>query len=189
MLKLGQTLDGPGPKDAAHIAVVPVLLGEDMKAGDHARVVCGKAYRADHLAIGIIDPYLEQYHLWEGTWVYMFLYPNSITGVLHNWLLPEFDDNSEIKEIPRLNAMSVEWLENFAHRYNTSYDAVVVKCQEALSFGTTYKGHDDKQYSWVTFYGTDIHEVPKGFWTHFRKATGWKVLKKDTDRVTFTCSC
>lgn len=181
MLKIGKVLEGPGPKDAIHVAVVPVLLAEDMHPGDWVRVVGGKAYKADEKAIGVIDPFLDEYLLFEDTWVYMLLIPNTITNLSHEWTLEEFDSNSAFEEIPRLDEDSVDWLEDFAHMHNTSYDALVVKCLEALA--------SDNEFPYITFYGRDIHEIPDGFWDHFRKATGLTVLESAAEKVDFTCSC
>lgn len=189
MAKIGQMLDGPGPKDAIHIAIVPVCLGEDMEPGQHIRVVGGKAYRADGCAIGMVDPFLESMYLPEDSWVNMFLFPETITDLRHEWSLASYDDNKELVPLPRLDAESVEWIENFAHMHNTSYEGVIVRCQEALSFQRTYQGHDGRQISWVTFYGRDIHSTPEGFWEHYERATGWLTLPEQTERVTFTCSC
>lgn len=179
--KIGHMLEGPGDKDAIHIAVVPVQLGEDMEAGAAVNVVNGKAYRAYATAIGILDPFLNNSMLFEDSWVYMFLYPNTITDLRHEWTLSSYDNNSTQVEMPRLDPEAVEWLENFAHSHGTSYDALLVRCKEAIE--------DDDSSPYITFYGTDIHEVPHGFWNNFRKATGWEADPMKLLKITFSCSC
>ena len=182
--KIGEVLSGPGDKDAIHIAVVPVLLGEDFDggvAGHPVRIVGGKAYRANYGAIGILDPYLTNYFLGEGSWVYMFLNPGSITDLRHEWTLAAFDDNKDPNPIPRLNEESVNWLTNFADDLGASYDWLVIQCKDALESG--------EEEPYITF-GHDIHEYSTAeFWNHFKKATGWKVDIRKAKKIYFSCSC
>lgn len=88
---VGQLCDGDARRDAIHIAVAPVVAltvlmkGECVKLNDK-----GEAMHAHpDEAIGIVDPF---YHniIKPGQTFWMFLKPNTITGLRHVWTHPAF---------------------------------------------------------------------------------------------------
>lgn len=91
-VKLGEILHGQNFRDAIHIAVAPVIAGEEMNPGDHIEFYGGKAYRSYSDTIGIVDPFLKG-AVNRGESFYMFLYPNTITSLRHEWTHPAFVEN------------------------------------------------------------------------------------------------
>ena len=92
--KLGQLIeDGDRRRDAIHIAVAPVTAMEDLNPGQSV----GFIYEEDkeHVkgaslsAIGIVDPFLT-FGPRKGERFWLFLYPNTITGLRHVWTHPAF---------------------------------------------------------------------------------------------------
>lgn len=102
--------DNERRRDAVHVAVAPVTASESLEpgqpiglqtSGDTEHVSSG----ASEL-IGIVDPFLcETVEPGERFW--MFLYPNSITGMRHAWRHPAFGQAARIKR-PGLKEISDE---------------------------------------------------------------------------------
>lgn len=86
-LNLGQIIIGPKERDATHIAVLPVVAAENLKAGVHVGLSRkGEACQsAEH--VGIVDPFLKTKVL-QGDKFWLFMYPNTITGLRHEWSHP-----------------------------------------------------------------------------------------------------
>jgi hypothetical protein len=89
--QLGKLLTEDQPRDAVHIAVAPVIAGESLKPGQRIGFI-GDAYTVgtDANLIGIVDPYLDRL-VSKGQRFYMFLFPNTITSLHHNWTHPAFE--------------------------------------------------------------------------------------------------
>ncbi len=92
---IGELCGEDARRDAIHFAVAPVESAErEIWAGAHVRLDReGKARECTiedrHLAIGIVDPFLTKPIL-KGQKFWLFLYPNTITGLRHIWTHPAF---------------------------------------------------------------------------------------------------
>jgi hypothetical protein len=96
---IGELCDpGDNRRDAIHVAVVPVKVWHDMEPGDHVMLdeTCRPSdpevygcLMNDPKAIGIIDPFLKK-PVKAGERCWLFLYPNTITGLRHVWTHPAF---------------------------------------------------------------------------------------------------
>lgn len=88
MSELGKLIDGTQKKDAIHVAIYPVLATEDLLQGQAIKMVYGGTYQVkaadDDKGIGIVDPFLSD-PVRQGQWFYMVLYPNTVTGLRHDW--------------------------------------------------------------------------------------------------------
>ncbi|MGF1581553.1 MAG: hypothetical protein ACFCD0_19675 [Gemmataceae bacterium] len=91
--QLGQLIqDGDRRRDAIHIAVAPVTAADRLAPGEHVGLLeegnielvgfCDET-------IGIVDPFLTQ-DVEPGQRFWLFLYPNTITGLRHVWTHPTF---------------------------------------------------------------------------------------------------
>lgn len=83
-------------RDAIHVAVIPAISGDNLNAGDEVKINDdGLAYNvADGRGVGIVDPFLlKPVILGQRFW--LFLMPNSITGMRHHWEHPMFPDGHE----------------------------------------------------------------------------------------------
>ena len=84
--------NGERRRDAVHVATAPVTAAEDLSPGQHVGFI-----REDNLEwvgtstnpIGIVDPFLVD-SVREGERFWLWLYPNTITGLRHAWTHPAF---------------------------------------------------------------------------------------------------
>ncbi len=90
---LGQLIeDGDRRRDAIHIAVIPVKATVTLKPGQHVGLIDDgnqELVAPCESNIGIVDPFLSkdvepQQRFW------LFLYPNTVTGMRHVWTHPSF---------------------------------------------------------------------------------------------------
>lgn len=98
---LGTILNEDPGRDAVHVAVMPVVAIEDLQPGQHigpdgspapANVVVGVSSKAI-IKTGIVDPFLKQ-TVRKGERFFMFMYPQTITSLRHEWTHPLFKDAS-----------------------------------------------------------------------------------------------
>lgn len=96
---LGELAKDDAVRDAVHVAIMPVQAVEDLLPGHSVTMSkTGLAYKVSHgEGAGIVDPFLSGcVHC--GEWFYLCLYPNTVTGMVHHWAHPDFDN--ETPEIP-----------------------------------------------------------------------------------------
>lgn len=183
-IKLGVIVDETAQRDAIHIAVAPVVASQILAAGDHIGLLPGSADEAAGAAptitpIGIVDPFLRE-HVQVGQRFYMWLYPQTVTGMRHHWAHPAFDAGAALPVPIDPKAYSERWLRDFAERIDLSYNAVIMACQTRLD-------NDD----YYIFHGHDTpdccYEDRKEMWKHFEIVTGRKV--DDHETTVFSCLC
>lgn len=98
---IGQLVDEHGKRDAIHIAVIPVIAGQELRPGEHVGILydqtIGNGNNRGIKLIGIVDPFLtKQVYQFDKVW--LFLYPGSITSLRHVWTHPAFQ--VKIPEVP-----------------------------------------------------------------------------------------
>lgn len=178
--KIGTVLapDDTG-RDAIHIAVVPVVADMDLRPGQHIGLQSdGTAVVASTdfgvAAIGIVDPYLRRV-VTKGQRVFLFLYPNTITSLRHEWTHPAFGAVAGASELPA----SEVWLRGFAEDVGVSYRRLMEGAEDHLSGG----------YDICLSYDTPdrVYDDRRAFWMHYAAVTG--KAPKDPDAVFFRCSC
>jgi hypothetical protein len=174
------------PRDAIHIAVVAVTAGGYLTPGerigfsDKANLIVNSAPQT---AIGIVDPYLKE-AVWEGKKFYMFLLPNTITSLNHNWTHPAFQDVTPAAAAEAVENMrgflfgSRKFMEDFASKIGVTYDELMAATNDYVNTGA-YWSDGDK------FMNT---RLPDDFWKHYEIITRSKVEAEDQDNF-FSCSC
>lgn len=177
-LKLGQLIDTPQNRDAIHIAVAPVTAKEVLHAGQHVGLEKGNSLIADSrsVAVGIVDPFLKD-RIHSGDRFWLFLYPQTVTGMRHEWNHPAFAVNPApvalIAAIVPITSPSERWLRDYAERVDQSYETIMqyaaADAGDYICEGGRYEG----EY------------VPKEFWEHYKNVTG----KDGRGESFFTCSC
>jgi len=122
--KLGQLIETNEHRDAIHIAVLPVTISDEepldpgtpvsFKITGNSEIVCKAAW---HRAIGIIDPFLKR-KVRIGEMCWMFMMPNTITSLRHEWEHPQVDgvDRKGIAEF---------WLRDFCAENGLDYDYIL----------------------------------------------------------------
>lgn len=185
---IGRKLTGAEQRDAIHIAIMPVVCGEDyMRAGEEVGLVYGTTNTVKHKesiygieTIGVIDPFLrgdmDSLMLKKGDVVWCFLKPGTITGLRHEWTHPGIDNQRPPKN------ESEKWLRAFSDKWNFNYDEMISGAQE------------DEGY--VVAHGRDLHsrtELDDGdealFWEHIGILTGHHYDSEHREKFGWSCSC
>lgn len=165
-------------RDAIHIAVAPVTAAEELRPGQHVGFVqqgdTNLVGPNSHTLIGIVDPYLDEI-VHPGAACWLFLYPQTITSLRHNWTHPAFEESK-----PDIS-ISERWLRDFADEVDAGYD-------EMMFVASTHCNGNDRWPEYLINGGKwEGTSTPDEFWTHFAAVTG----KTPSDGPTgiFSCSC
>ncbi len=189
-LNLGSLITTPQKRDAIHVAITPVIVndGETMYPGQHVGLVknsvthvTGKGNSNKHL--GVIDPYLK-HPLFGDQTCWLFLYPQTVTGLRHDWTHPAFPatvENQPVPVVPPTPPVGTEskvYIQSFADEVGISYEEMMEAAHDYLANGEyLVQGH--------RFMSQD---VPDAFWDHYEVVTSSKVTK-DQRGTFFSCSC
>lgn len=177
---LGQILGPEAKRDAVHIAVAPVVAAEKLWPGQAigpAEGDTGKAARS-MTPLGIVDPFLRV-PVEKGERCWMFLFPNTITGLRHEWTHPGFEPSVSDKPA------STQWLQAFAARWRFDYE-------ELIKVATAAPGRDG---GYIVAHGRDLHSAGELgedrdlFWRHIEVLTGRQYDEAHRGGVVWTCSC
>lgn len=169
-IKLGQIITEKQEKDAIHIAVAPIEAGESLKPGDHIGIIDNKA-RKSGKKIGIVDPFLKT-DVEPGQSFWIFLYPNTVTSLRHDWEHPDFKVKSQ-EELDR--ETSIIYINNIAARLGLAYDSLIEMATDNVKHGKSFPDNTEEYKS------VDWSE----FWGHFEKVTGVSGYADSP----FYCSC
>lgn len=180
--KLGSLITDEQHRDAVHIAVAPVTAGMEMYPGEHIGFN-GDAFvvRTDAKHIGIVDPFLRG-PVSKGDQFYMFLYPNTITSLRHDWTHPDFQKEDELASMePTFHKLKgfpneEKWIAAFAEKIGTTYHELMDAAYAYQTSGEYFCQGGD----------FDGHYIPEEFWEKY------ETIKRETvsDRGSFlTCSC
>lgn len=179
---LGKLIEAGQQRDAIHIAVAPVIAEHVLAPGVHVGfavegntelVGCGAKVK-----LGVVDPFLKEVVL-KGQRFWMFLYPQTITSLRHDWTHPAFSAPAESNRFSRLE--SEAWLRNYAIKQNC-YD------DPGEAFRRLIDGLETGE---LHFRGSDLHglyelEDADELKYHAEKYLGIKI---NWPEFTFSCSC
>ena len=183
--KLGNVREGDdGFRDAVHIAVAPVFASEDLEPGDRIGFT-GEAYQVGKNApiIGIVDPFIRITVL-EGEKFYMFLMPNTITSLRHDWTHPAFAEEDELAEAQKTfhkiqgTPESEKWVKDYAEGIDTTYQELMDAAKNYIDYGEYFTEGGKFEGVWL----------PDEFWVHYEKITRKKVDEENKHSF-FSCSC
>ena len=167
-LKLGQLITDKQQRDAIHVAVAPVVAGMTLMPGEHIQFSDDGTVVVGSDPIGIVDPYLTT-PVNKGETFWLFLYPQTVTSLRHDWTHPAFSTSEPTSKSER-------WIANFANDCGLSYQVLMegaadyVKRGDHLCLGGLLEGR----------------YVPDEFWDHYEAVT--KTVVKDKSNF-FSCSC
>lgn len=182
--KLGQIITTPESRDAIHVAVMPVVSaeGETLLPGQHIGFaergwrVTGNPQEPYKL-LGIVDPFLAA-PVQPGTRFWMLLYPQTITGLRHDWSHPAISQDGF-----GVGSYSEKWLRDFAAEVDADYSEMMAvaatHCEGAKNRWPDYLIEGGK---W------EGQNTPAEFWTHYAIVTGKKPADDETPGI-FSCSC
>lgn len=169
---LGKLVEGNPGRDAIHVAVIPMVAGEDLLVAQPVKLIQSKAF--DHGiegAIGIVDPFLKK-TVKTGQKFWLCLYPKTVTSLRHEWVHPAFDAKPE-------TSADMQWLMDFAEQLGIDYDDLMDGANEWIISRNYLCEHGSE--NWRSMYSDE-------FWDHYAAATGVKVGDGDRQNF-FTCSC
>lgn len=104
---LGKIITGEAQRDAIHVAIAPMVATERVHPGQRVNANGG----ASQPHVGIVDPFLDRAAM-AGDRFWLFLFPNTVTSLRHQWTHPAFDNERTEAE---------RWLRAYAAKLN-SYD-------------------------------------------------------------------
>lgn len=189
-LKLGAKIVGTAQRDAIHIAVLPCVLGEDyLSPGEPVRFLAGStdtiiSARYGAAGFGIVDPFLTDYGLKKGDKVWVYLTPNTVTGLRHHWEHPAIDN------LRKMSDSELE-LRQWCDRLSFDFDNVV-------DAGKELKKTDKDASEWgpyITRQGRDLHsaselgEEEAEFWKLLEAYLKLKFTADEKEKVGWSCSC
>ncbi len=197
--KLGHVHDTPQGRDAVHVAIAPAVAAQILAPGDHVGLVPGSSEEVMQpndtvQAIGIVDPFIRQRFVNVGDRFFVFLYPQTITGLRHVWTHPAFPD-AIAQPVAATRAASELWLRQFcANNSCPDYEVLIAGASgQKLPKPSWAEDEDDNYYhcrlddEYLHFGGTDAHgEIPDELWGHVENVTGRQLSIRPKY---FSCSC
>jgi hypothetical protein len=122
-------------------------------------------------AVGIVDPFLRT-RVEKGASFWMFLKPNTITSLRHDWTHPVFDGNKK--------GIAEWWMRDFMEKQN--FDFTLDDLLAQAKKGEVYSGND------LNYEELDEAGMQK-FWDNYEILTGHKVPVEDRTQNIFRCAC
>jgi len=91
-LPIGKLVHEEGGRDAVHVAIAPTSAPCELRPGQHVDSL-GNPEGPGIKPVGIVDPFLRE-PVQTGQRFWLFLYPNSVTSLRHEWTHPAFPTTS-----------------------------------------------------------------------------------------------
>lgn len=186
---IGKILTDEPQRDAIHMAIAPVVAACNLEPGEHVGV--NDKGEADPSAehIGIVDPFLRApVKQRERCW--LFLYPNTITSLRHDWSHPAF----EPKALDQEQEAAWKWMREFAAQHYSHrdeyYDGMgrYYTAEEVIGLANDFLLSGDRHVQQGSESLRD-YTIPEEFWPRFEAITGVKVADYHRDQVPFCCTC
>lgn len=177
-LKLGQIITDEQQRDAIHVAVVPIVAAEYLKPGDPIGRIDGDLFGECHEPIGVVDPFLKQ-GVEPGQKCWLFLYPNTVTGMRHHWEHPAFPSSMPTSGKDR--SVSEQWIRDFAEKINQTYTGLMDAAETWV---------DEEEYTFVgenEGYKDGSDSEWREFWMHWQQVTG--KTPRNPIGWFFSCGC
>lgn len=181
-LEIGQIITSEQEKDAIHIAVAPVIASHRILPGYHIGLVRpGQASSRVESKIGVADPFLKL-PIQKGERFWIFLYPQTITGLRHLWSHPAFQEDVQPKE-ETAKEKAEAWLRDFAESVGADY-------QEMLYVAESHCGESKWGGNYLCEGGRwEGYGTPPEFWDHYEALTGKRPNSEFGLPGIFSCAC
>lgn len=163
-------------RDAIHIAVAPVVCGASpLSAGMRIGFLPdGRVGRIPQEVIGIVDPFLTE-SVYADDKFFMFLLPNTITSLRHQWTHPAFEETTGLTA--KLAAEA--WLRDYCARNSTEYEYII---QCAVDGDTMCFGNEQDDLN-------SDEALRREFWDRLELVTGKKMTAEQRETEYFRCAC
>jgi hypothetical protein len=170
---IGRLLPAGAQRDAIHIALAPMVAARQLLPGQH--IDHGDTELELMGPLGIVDPFLTK-PVEPGQRFWLFLYPNTVVGMRHQWEHPAFD--------PPSTSMSEHWIRDFAARIPLDYSVLM----EGAADWVRSKARG-RWGNYLVLGGLlEGESVPDEFWPHYERVTGTQVAEEHRGSF-FSCSC
>ena len=174
---LGTIITDKEKRDAIHLAVEPVVAGEELKPGEHVGFFEDGTAGKYGSAIGIVDPFLNK-NVQKGKHFWLVVYPRQITSLRHIWEHPAFPASNCFIDLKAIDA-SKQWIRSYAVGLEISYERLMGGAEEYLITGEiTVSGG----------YNLEGECTSDEFWVHYEIVTGTKVAEEQRGNF-FKCAC
>ena len=192
-LKLGEIITTEQKRDAVHVAVVPVIAGEDLEVGMHVGLVPGStdtvmcaSPKIDR--IGIVDPFLSC-GVDKGQRFWLFLYPGTITSLRHDWSHPAFPATAQAGFTAQEKHDSEQWMQAFAAKHFEPYrDMRQFTAEDLVAAGFDFLKNGERYVQQGSDSLRDDTSASE-FWYHFERITGMQVPEYHRSDSPFCCTC
>lgn len=181
-------------RDAIHVAVIPLIAGEDLYES-RVQLKIGTKNVALRVkddyggeSIGVVNPWHPVADgdcgavVRKGETFYCLLNPGTVTGMRHHFVHPAFDDESVVVDDSEL------WLRQFAQEWSFDFD-------ELIKVGVNVQNATEDWQYWITACGVDLHSRGELgddydlFWYHLERHTGKQVDIEKRELLGWSCSC
>lgn len=175
---IGKLLPDEAAKDAIHIAVAPAVARVKVFPGQDVGLAADSDLTAPH--VGIVDPFLRE-PVFPGQRYFLFLYPNTITGLRHEWTHPLFD-GAAASTISREDHLtkSKKWIAEHADNLGLSAAVLMENAESWLEYSDYIVQHGSER--WRDNFN------PDEFWHHYEVITG-KTVDPDKKCNFYCCTC
>ena len=175
---IGKVLLGEVERDAIHIAVAPMVARVRLAPGQHVDATGSPV----GTMIGIVDPFLSD-TVMPGQRVFIFLYPNTITGLRHEWTHPAFSGNAPVKAVAGTPEQVAEArLREIAAGVDVGYRQMMRAAENWLDYGE-YEVQQGAE-TWRD----EFPQFTVEFWALYEIVTGKRIPIKKRASF-FSCSC
>lgn len=184
---VGKLLVGNERRDAIHFALAPVIADTKLFPGQRIGFIDGSQERVcaaldtgeSVRCLGILDPFLRHFVVKDQK-CWMFLLPNTVTGMRHQWEHPAFSADPGLVAASDIS-VSEQWLRDYATRHNPYRDPA----------GAYRYFIQSLREGAIHFDGDDLHsfdELPDAaeLQRHAEIVLGRRVDLRDFD---YSCSC
>lgn len=178
---IGKLLDATAQRDAIHIAVAPMVAAVPLRPGQRVGTDGNGRISASEPHIGVVDPFLASPVL-VGQRCFIFLYPNTATGLRHVYTHPVLDSKEAVDR-----AASEKWLREFAEENFKDYDddtsdvyAQFLKDAEEGDF--CFRSQPD----WLYEEGA---QTKQEMWAHLEVVRGRPFTFGHKSGAAYRCSC
>lgn len=182
---IGKLITTEQHRDAIHVAIAPVIAGEELEPGQKIAISKGTRTVAftgnKHDVVGIVDPFLSK-PVKPGEQFWMFLLPNTITSLRHNWSHPAFSEES-VTEYD--SSKSEIWMRKWAIEHMTedySADGGISTPQRAFE-----QAIEAGRENHVGPNEDARDHIDNDWWDHWENITGEKAGPRRDNY--FSCSC
>lgn len=165
-------------RDAIHFAVIPVQAACRLSPGQNiGKLADGRFGPNAPNNIGIVDPFLQG-RVSEDERFYLFLYPNTITGLRHVWTHPAFPAESFSPKAAETCSREVSeaWLRTYCETNREfSYETLLYSANQ-------WRGDE-----YLTIHGSDASgEIPPQVFKHLEVVLGRQFPHPP---AYYSCSC